>query len=201
MVSRLLTYCRLSPICTDRPPPAFNFTHHINELSFGPFYPSLVNPLDRTYGTTEAHFHKFQYYLSVVPTIYTTDVNALKKMSSKHETPSSGEDGLSQHPRRITKNSVFTNQYAVTEQSHSVPENAVPGIFFKYDIEPLQLTIAEEWASIPSLLLRIVNVVSGLLVAGGWCFQLSQWAQEISGRRSRSNSFGMFGGVYGEKAG
>jgi hypothetical protein len=122
-------------------------------------------------------------------------------MNSRQETPSSGEDGYLLLPRSITRNSVFTNQYAVTEQSHSVPENAVPGIFFKYDIEPLQLTIAEEWKSWPSLLLRIVNVVSGLLVAGGWCFQISQWVQEISGKRSRSNSsFGMFGGAYNEKA-
>ncbi|KJY01168.1 COPII-coated vesicle protein (Erv41) [Zymoseptoria brevis] len=180
---------------------AFNFSHHINELSFGPYYPKLVNPLDSTFASTEAHFHKFQYYLSVVPTIYTVDVDALKRMDSKYETPSSGDDGLNQHPRRVTRHSVFTNQYAVTEQSHSVPENQVPGIFFKYDIEPLQLTIAEEWTSVPALLLRIVNVVSGLLVAGGWCFQLSQWAQEISGRkRGRTNSFGMFAGAYNEKA-
>ncbi|CAD0016526.1 unnamed protein product [Aureobasidium pullulans] len=47
---------------------SFNFSHQINELSFGPFYPGLDNPLDNTRTTTDQHFEKFQYYLSVVPT-------------------------------------------------------------------------------------------------------------------------------------
>jgi len=179
---------------------AFNFSHHINELSFGPFYPSLTNPLDNTLATTPTHFHKFQYYLSVVPTIYTTDAAALRRTMDKyHESPSSGEDGLAKHPYRHRRNTVFTNQYAVTEQSHSVAENAVPGVFVKFDIEPIQLTIAEEWSSIPALFIRLVNVVSGLLVAGGWCFQISEWARDVYGRKSRrgdGNGFGMLHGKH-----
>lgn len=162
---------------------AFNFSHHVNELSFGPFYPSLSNPLDNTFATTDTHFFKYQYYLSVVPTIYTTDAKALRKIDKFRESPSSGSDGLEQHPLRYSKNTVFTNQYAVTEQSHPVPENMVPGVFVKFDIEPILLTIAEEWASVPSLFIRLVNVVSGILVAGGWCFQLTEWVKD--NRRSR----------------
>jgi len=137
-----------------------------------------------------------------VPTVYTTDAKALRKINKHHESPSSGEDGLSQHPKRYSKNSVFTNQYAVTEQSHSVPENAVPGVFVKFDIEPIQLTIAEEWSSIPALFIRLVNVVSGLVVAGGWCFQISEWAKETYGRRRKrgDSTFGMLNGAH-EKRG
>lgn len=62
-------------------------------------------------------------------------------------------------------------------------ENMVPGVFVKYDIEPILLTIAEEWASVPALFIRLVNVVSGVLVAGGWCFQLTEWYRDQ--RRSR----------------
>ncbi|EMC99010.1 hypothetical protein BAUCODRAFT_120300 [Baudoinia panamericana UAMH 10762] len=151
---------------------SFNFSHHINELSFGPFYPSLTNPLDNTLAATEFNFFKFQYYLSVVPTIYTTNAKALRK---------------------ITKSTVFTNQYAVTEQSRPVPENQVPGVFVKYDIEPILLMIAEERNSFPALFIRLVNVISGVLVAGGWCFQISEWAREVYGRRrgGRQDSFGM----------
>ncbi|KAK4556996.1 hypothetical protein LTR86_005977 [Recurvomyces mirabilis] len=170
----------------------FNFSHHINELSFGPFYPSLVNPLDNTVAGTEQNFYKFQYYLSVVPTIYTTDAKSLRRISKKQqgESPSSGSDGLEKHPHRYSKNTVFTNQYAVTEQSHPVAENNVPGVFVKFDIEPIQLTIAEEWSSIPALFIRLVNVVSGVLVAGGWCYQISEWAKEMRGRRrGRSESW------------
>lgn len=154
----------------------------------------MTNPLDNTFATTESNFFKYQYYLSVVPTIYTTDAKALRKIDKYHESPTSGEDGLNQHPKRYSKNTVFTNQYAVTDQSHPVPENAVPGVFVKFDIEPIQLTIAENWSSIPALLIRIVNVVSGLLVAGGWCFQISEWGKEVYGRKNRRGE-GMLNGI------
>ncbi|KAK6409544.1 hypothetical protein LTR95_018303 [Oleoguttula sp. CCFEE 5521] len=165
----------------------FNFSHHINELSFGPFYPSLTNPLDNTIATTDSHFQKFQYYLSIVPTVYTTNPKALKKYTDKyHSSPSSGEDELRAHRMRGAKNAVFTNQYAVTEQSHPVPENAVPGVFVKFDIEPILLTIAEEWSSLLSLLVRVINVISGVLVAGGWLYAMSEWAKEMRSRGQRA---------------
>ncbi|KAI9813476.1 MAG: hypothetical protein M1827_004152 [Pycnora praestabilis] len=145
---------------------SFNFSHIVNELSFGPFYPKLVNPLDRTLATTPNHFHKFQYYLSIVPTIFT----------------------------RSVINNIITNQYAVTEQSHMVGEQSVPGIFFKFDIEPILLTVAEERGGLLALLVRIVNVVSGILVGGGWCYQLVDWAGEVWGKRKRGKSEGMLHG-------
>lgn len=95
---------------------------------------------------------------------------------------------MKHHPKRYAKDTVFTNQYAVTEQSHHVPENAVPGIFVKFDIEPIQLTIAEEWSSFPSLFIRLVNVISGVLVAGGWLYTMSEWAKEQRGRGRRGMS-------------
>ena len=86
---------------------------------------------------------------------------------------------------RYSKNVVFTNQYAVTEQSHPVPENSVPGVFVKFDIEPILLTIAEQRPSFMALFVRIVNVVAGVLVAGGWMFQISEWSKEIVAKRRR----------------
>lgn len=122
----------------------------------------------------------------MVPTVYTTDAKALRKMTDKyHESPSSGEDGMKDHPKRYAKDTVFTNQYAVTEQSHEVHESQVPGIFVKYDIEPILLTIAEEWSSVPALFIRIVNVVSGILVAGGWLHSMSEWAKGMRARGRR----------------
>ena len=72
-----------------------------------------------------------------------------------------------------------------------VPENMVPGVFVKFDIEPILLTIAEEWSSIPALFIRLVNVVSGVLVAGGWCFQLNEWAKENRKPRRRDTMNGI----------
>lgn len=158
--------------------------------------------MDDTVAVTTGNFHKFQYFVSVVPTIYTADARALRAIDKHAESPSSGEDGLKQHPSRYSSHSVFTNQYAVTEQSHGVPENAVPGVFVKFDIEPIQLTIAEDWSSFLSLLVRLINVVSGVLVAGGWCYQITEWAREAFGRRGRRiDSFGMLHGGIDEKRG
>ncbi|EGO60265.1 hypothetical protein NEUTE1DRAFT_56465 [Neurospora tetrasperma FGSC 2508] len=147
---------------------AFNFSHIISELSFGPFLPSLVNPLDQTVNIASANFHKFQYFISVVPTVYS----------------SSGK-------------SIVTNQYAVTEQSQEVTERIIPGIFVKYDIEPILLNIEEERDSFLVFIIKVVNVISGALVAGHWGYRISDWCQEVWGKRRRragGPSEGMLGG-------
>jgi hypothetical protein len=147
----------------------FNFSHIISELSYGPFYPSLVNPLDGTVNAASDNFHKFQYYLSIVPTVYS-----------------------------VGSRSILTNQYAVTEQSKSVNEHYIPGIFFKYDIEPILLTVHESRDGILTFLVKIINIVSGVLVAGHWGFTISDWVKDVIGRRRRSSG-GV--GVLGNKEG
>ena len=136
----------------------FNFSHIVSELSYGPFYPSLVNPLDRTVNTAPANFHKFQYYLSVVPTVYT-----------------------------VGSSTISTNQYAVTEQSKEIDEKSIPGIFFKYDIEPILLSVEETRDSMLSFFVKVINILSGVLVAGHWGFTLSEWAREVMGRRRKQS--------------
>ncbi|KAK7750913.1 hypothetical protein SLS62_007176 [Diatrype stigma] len=148
----------------------FNFSHVVNELSFGPFYPSLVNPLDRTVNLASSNFHKFQYFLSVVPTVYSV----------------------------AGGRTIFTNQYAVTEQSREIPDRMVPGIFVKYDIEPIMLTVEERRDSALTFLVKAINVLSGVLVAGHWTFTMAGWAREvINGRRRRR---GLSEGVIGAKS-
>ncbi|RCI13140.1 hypothetical protein L249_1138, partial [Ophiocordyceps polyrhachis-furcata BCC 54312] len=135
----------------------FNFSHIISELSYGPFYPSLVNPLDRTVNGAKANFHRFQYFLSVVPTVYT-----------------------------VGSRSIVTNQYAVTEQSAEINEMSIPGIFFKYDIEPILLSVEENRDGILVFLVKLINVLSGVLVAGHWGYTLTEWVREVRGKRRRS---------------
>jgi endoplasmic reticulum-Golgi intermediate compartment protein 2 len=188
---------------------AFNFSHYITELSFGPHYPSLLNPLDRTISTTPVHFHKFQYYLSIVPTIFTQrrvatksgsldpaaipqpptlDLMAIKDKNGKE---------VSHIVNKLSKadpKTLFTNQYAATSQSRAVAENTIPGIFFKYDIEPILLIVAEQRSSFLALMVRLVNVISGVLVGGGWLFQLSAWMGGMMGRKGRKSSAGVLHG-------
>lgn len=201
--------------------PAFNFSHAITELSFGPHYPSLLNPLDHTLALTPStetsHFHKFQYYLSIVPTIYTRrrvlnrqgtlDPASVPQPRTLDLAPHVGKDGKVTHVDRASYfgegdtsgKTVFTNQYAATSQSRDVGENVIPGIFFKYDIEPILLVVAEQRAGFLGLLVRLVNVVSGILVGGAWAYQIYEWSVEtILGRRGRRRSSGG-GMLYGGK--
>jgi hypothetical protein len=161
--------------------PEFNFSHHINELSFGAYYPKLVNPLDMTVAETDINFYKFQYYCSIVPTIYTTDVHHLK-LSPKHAGSAEPLTNLDTQRAGYWGSTVWTNQYAVTSQSHKIPENRVPGIFFKYDIEPILLVVNEERGGVLALFVRLVNVVSGILVAGAWFMRLSDVFMEHYGK-------------------
>lgn len=97
---------------------------------------------------------------------------------------------------------IHTNQYAVTNEERIIKhgEMTVPGIFFKYDIEPLMLAVHENRDSFMSFILKIVNVLSGVLVAGHWLFTLSEWAVEAFGRRRRARSEGVLTGKSEEHA-
>ncbi|PYH95293.1 putative COPII-coated vesicle protein [Aspergillus ellipticus CBS 707.79] len=168
----------------------FNFSHMVTELSFGPHYPTLLNPLDKTIASTEDHYYKYQYFLSVVPTIYSKGSRALDAYASAPP---------SQSDERSNKNLVFTNQYAATGQSGPLPESPffVPGIFFKYNIEPILLLVSEERSSFLSLLIRLVNTVSGVMVTGGWLYQISGWVGGLVRRKSgRGKSEGVLTGKH-----
>ncbi|OQD69560.1 hypothetical protein PENPOL_c002G10099 [Penicillium polonicum] len=165
---------------------SFNFSHMITELSFGPHYPTLQNPLDKTIAESEEHYYKFQYFLSIVPTLYSRGKGALEAYTRSPETAAA----------RYGRNTVFTNQYAATSQSSAIPESpmVVPGIFFKYNIEPILLLVSEERAGFLSLLIRVINTISGVLVTGGWLYQITSWAGDIWGRRKNRSSEGYLTG-------
>lgn len=150
----------------------------ITELSFGPHYPSLLNPLDKTIAESDSHYHKFQYFLSVVPTLYSKGRSALDIVTTNKD-----------NTARYGRNTIFTNQYAATSQSGKIPESPalIPGIFFKYNIEPIMLLVSEERTGFLALLLRVINTISGVLVTGGWLYQISGWVAEIVGKRRRQS--------------
>lgn len=140
----------------------------MSELSFGEFYPKLVNPLDGVLATTSENFLKYQYFLSLVPTHY-------------HST--------------MSLRTLSTNQYAVTEQSNTVSHLGNPGIFFRFDIEPVSLLITDSRTPLLTFAVRIVNIVGGVMVSGGWLYGL--WGtllDAVFGRtRTRRSLTGMIG--------
>lgn len=131
----------------------------MSELSFGEFYPKLVNPLDGVLADTPEHFFKYQYFLSLVPTRY-------------HST--------------MSLRTLSTNQYAVTEQPSSVPQTGTPGIFFRFDIEPVSLSITDSRTPLLSFIVRIVNIIGGVMVSGGWIYGL--WSSLLDGVKGRVRS-------------
>jgi hypothetical protein len=55
-----------------------------------------------------------------------------------------------------------TSQYAVTDYSRSFEHgHGIPGIFFKYDLEGMHLTIRERTTSFYQFLIRLVGVIGG----------------------------------------
>ncbi|KAI5286583.1 hypothetical protein KEM54_006665 [Ascosphaera aggregata] len=167
----------------------FNFSHMITELSFGPHYPSLLNPLDKTIAITEEHFYAYQYFLSIVPTIYTS-AGIVDPYTRALPDPST----ISRSQRR---NTIFTNQYAVTSQSRPIEahqqHSRISGLFFKFNVEPILLIVSAQRGSLMALLVRLVNVVSGVLATGGWLYWLSSWAIEMLGRRKKRVMEGVLG--------
>ncbi|KAI9261551.1 endoplasmic reticulum vesicle transporter-domain-containing protein [Phascolomyces articulosus] len=124
-----------------------NFTHRIDQFSFGKQYPDLVNPLDKSVEIAQEHFEVFQYFLSIVPTTYID----------------SGKDVI------------LTNQYAVTDSRKAVPEGramgTVPGIFFKYDTEPISVQITETRQPFTHFLVRLCGIIGGSVVTVGFIYR------------------------------
>jgi hypothetical protein len=80
---------------------------------------------------TFADFIAYQYYLRVVPTTYIA--------------PRSGP--------------LHTNQYSVTHYERQVNHQGVPGIFFKFDIEPVRLTVIQRTTTLGQFFIRYAYVL------------------------------------------
>ncbi|KAL1925719.1 uncharacterized protein VTP21DRAFT_602 [Calcarisporiella thermophila] len=116
-----------------------NFTHRIDDFSFGENFPNIRNPLDNVIESTDNNMQRFQYFISVVPTTYMDASN----------------------------NILRTNQYAVSDHNKNIGTSGVPGVFFKYDIEPILIQIHERRSSFLHFLVRLSGIVGGIWVCAG----------------------------------
>ncbi|BFZ58448.1 Endoplasmic reticulum-Golgi intermediate compartment protein 2 [Savitreella phatthalungensis] len=158
-----------------------NFTHRIDRLSFGIPLPGVHNPLDHTHNDARSHFHRFQYFLNVVPTTYLpagVSFSTLARPQSASRTwlgmkssssPGSAGGVRDEQGRAGEGGAVSTWQYAVTESSRNVEGDRAdffPGIFFKYDNEPIRLVVRTSVRrTFLQLLVRLLGSVGGI-VAG-----------------------------------
>uniref|UniRef100_H3AFY6 Endoplasmic reticulum-Golgi intermediate compartment protein n=1 Tax=Latimeria chalumnae TaxID=7897 RepID=H3AFY6_LATCH len=116
---------------------SYNFSHRIDHLSFGEILPGIINPLDGTEKVASDHNHMFQYFITIVPTKLNT-----------------------------YKISADTHQYSVTERerviNHAAGSHGVSGIFMKYDISSLMVTVTEQHMPIWQFLVRLCGIVGGI---------------------------------------
>ncbi|KAG6518726.1 hypothetical protein ZIOFF_022207 [Zingiber officinale] len=120
-----------------------NVSHVIHDLSFGPKYPGIHNPLDGTARILDDTSGTFKYYIKIVPTEY----------------------------RYLSKEVLPTNQFSVTE--YFVPmrdfDRSWPAVFFLYDLSPITVTIREERRSFLHFLTRLCAVLGGTFALTGTC--------------------------------
>ncbi|CAG8495497.1 10155_t:CDS:2 [Racocetra fulgida] len=73
---------------------------------------------------------------------------------------------------------LLTNQYAVTDYTRIIDETkptGVPGIFFKYDIEPISVRITEKSVTFAKFLTRLCGLVGGVWVTAGFVLKFANW--------------------------
>ncbi|KAB1206909.1 Endoplasmic reticulum-Golgi intermediate compartment protein 3 [Morella rubra] len=115
-----------------------NISHRINKLAFGDHFPGLVNPLDGVRWVPETPNGMYQYFIKVVPTIYTS----------------------------IRGRTVHSNQYSVTEHLRTADvgySQSLPGVFFFYDISPIKVTFKEEHVPFLHFMTHISAIIGDLI--------------------------------------
>ncbi|KAJ7052124.1 endoplasmic reticulum vesicle transporter-domain-containing protein [Mycena amicta] len=128
-----------------------NLSHVITEFSFGPFFPEIVQPLDNSFEVTQEHFVAYQYFLHVVPTTYIA-------------------------PR---SNPLRTHQYSVTHYTRVMDHHSgTPGIFFKFDLDPMSITIHQRTTTFLQLIIRCVGVIGGVFTCMGYAIKIGTAAVE-----------------------
>ncbi|XP_058754066.1 uncharacterized protein LOC131627244 [Vicia villosa] len=128
-----------------------NVSHVIHDLSFGPKYPGIHNPLDETSRILHDASGTFKYYIKIVPTEY----------------------------RYISKEVLPTNQFSVTEYFSPITsqfDRTWPAVYFLYDLSPITVTIKEERRSFLHFITRLCAVLGGTFAVTGmldrWMFRL-----------------------------
>ncbi|KAI4307371.1 hypothetical protein L6164_030570 [Bauhinia variegata] len=121
---------------------SFNVSHRINRLAFGEYFPGVVNPLDGVQWTQVAPSGTYQYFIKVVPTVYT----------------------------EVSGHTIQSNQFSVTEHFKSGEVGrlqSLPGVFFFYDLSPIKVTFTEEHNSFLHFLTNVCAIVGGVFAVSG----------------------------------
>lgn len=119
----------------------YNISHKINKLSFGEDYPGIVHPLDGVQWAHDKSSGMYEYFIKVVPTIY-TDKRGRK---------------------------IHSNQYSVTEyfRDDNTYPRPPPGVYFIYDFSPIKVLYTEGKTTFLHFLTNICAVIGGVFTVAG----------------------------------
>lgn len=121
----------------------FNLTHNIRHLSFGRNIPGKTNPLDGTEQVADKGAMMFQYYVKIVPTMYT----------------------------RVNGQVFQSNQFAVTRHQKQVStvfgDQGLPGLFVIYELAPLMVKYSEKHKPFFHFLTSVCAIVGGVFTVAG----------------------------------
>ena len=145
----------------------FDASHRILDFRFGPPIPTAIYPLDATTNAisppyTSAHF---QYFLKIVPTLYTSARNA----------------------------TTVTNQYSVTSQTHYIGgplglagggggSQRIPGVFFVYDLSPFMVHVREKRVGFGQFLVSVCAIVGGVVTVAGMISSCVFYGAKLAGK-------------------
>lgn len=126
---------------------SFNITHKVNSLSFGVYYPGSTSPLDGHVVSVPEGAGMHQYFVKLVPTIYEPLVGV----------------------------PIPAYQFSVTEHlktmdlsaGHEGSQGLLPGVFFNYELSPLQVRITEQRRSFSHFLTRVFAILGGVYTVMG----------------------------------
>ncbi|KAG0448716.1 hypothetical protein HPP92_027686 [Vanilla planifolia] len=121
---------------------SFNISHKINKLAFGDYFPGVINPLDSVQWLQQAPYGMYQYFIKVVPSIY-NDING---------------------------QAIQSNQFSVTEHFRAGEVGriqALPGVFFFYDLSPIKVTVTEQHVPFLHFLTNVCAIVGGIFTVSG----------------------------------
>lgn len=119
----------------------YNISHKINKVSFGRDFPGVINPLDGVEWTHKGEPGIYQYFIKVVPTIYTD----------------------------ITGRKIHSNQFSVTEHFRESTGYPKPpqGVYFFYEFSPIKVMLTEENTSLLHFLTNLCAIIGGIFAVAG----------------------------------
>jgi hypothetical protein len=127
---------------------AFNASHTIRRLSFGPAFPGQVSPLDGTTSAPTARSAGYQYHLRVVPTVY----------------------------EHLGGRATDSRQYSVSDfvqeyDAHAAP-HVHPGLWLRYDFSPTMVRRVETRRSFLQFVTSLCAILGGVFALSGLVDQL-----------------------------